>query len=502
MSNAITWLGIVIGTAGFLFQYFRSRSSGASARAGTEPAMMLALVLTILFWGISMFQQPPFSSGQTLGLGFLIGGLSGVIAGFLGARLTPQEAMTPASGRISSHAMSFLALLTCSVTFLLFRGNPQWAMIGYAIGAVMAGILYRYFVPAISVFGNNMETWALFSVVVSSGIVIAILHFNQPFLRIWWALPILVATTALIASFIGMELQKGEGLSGIPTLVSGAVTIVLCTIFAWRLVADWNLLGGAVAGIISMAVVAWISATCPGADHIRKRGVNVSALVTFAVVGFVVVAFRIWSGLGIAIGLIAAWSVISPNLSTDSPVSRTMIDAFSLGTAVLLFRLFIESYAPELGRIDLRIHYTFIGALIGILLPMILIPSISSAGEERPKLVRVAAMGLIAAAAPLLIFLIWEIKAVLGFMFGVTACSALLCFLRVSGECTEAGMCRYPGALLILGAELTTIQFVGPLAGLDLTRTIRIVILAAAVVAAIAYFAVSESGACTASEES
>ena len=98
------------------------------------------------------------------------------------------------------------------------------------------------------------------------------------------------------------------------------------------------------------------------------------------------------------------------------------------------------------------------------------------------KLARIGFIGLCAATSPILLYLIWEIKVVLGFVFGLPLAAALLLLTELQAERRATCVGSYSVALLAVGAQLTAIQFIQPLTGLELTRAIRIWVLAAVVV--------------------
>jgi hypothetical protein len=211
------------------------------------------------------------------------------------------------------------------------------------------------------------------------------------------------------------------------------------------------------------------------------------------VTAFVVVAFKLWSGLGIAVGLIAAWTLVlgrgngvMESWSNGNPTLQhsSTPAVLSLALVALLFRLFVQEYRFEIGSGDFRIHYTFVGAMLGAVLPFLFASSIARLKDsdgDRRLLASVCLVGLIAAATPILLYVVWEIKVVTGWIFGSTAAVAFLLMARLaSGKDDALARCSSIG-LLVAGAQLVAIQFVSPLIDTELTRALRIWVLAAAV---------------------
>ncbi len=506
MDVVIGWLGLGIGLAGCIVTYLMLATAGpcAASDAGKRRSRWVAgvtLLTALIFWAISMQQRTPFSTGQTLGLGFLIGGISGSIAILLGQRLAFPHNDSARLNRLAVHSIMFFALFDVSLVYLIFHGNPHWALIGFSIGAVMAAILSRAASDDAALGAIHIEMWAVFGISIAVGIVLAAQHFDQSALRIWWSLPILLAVTVMLASFVCAELRLSRFLS---TLISVFLTIGLSAIYSWRIVEDWSLLGVVAAGIAAAAIISWVTRSLNRAGD-RSYGLEAASASALLVVAFIVAAFKLWAGLGIDIGLIAAWSIALQLFDTAdpssadasdgmAPVSYALHGALSLGLMILLFKVFGDLYRPELGNTDLRIHYTFIGALLGIILPLIFASAITrqrQSSTDMRVLAGIALIGLVSAVAPILLYLVWGIKVVLGLVFGVTASAAFLYILRLSREC-EGGLLRNCSVgLLVIGMQLSAIEFVRPLVDLDLTRYTRIWILSGAVLIVALWFVVA-----------
>ena len=456
MDTGLGWLGAVVGLAGCIATFFMSSSPpGGNGKARSSAG--LTFILTIIFWAIAMQRNAPFSTGQTLGWGLLIGGLCGTAAILLSGRLGEQRPL-------ALQSVLFLALFGASLTYLIFHGYPQQAMIGFAIGTVLAGILGYYSLES----ADLIQSWALFGVALAAGVVLAVEHFNQAAERAWWPLPILIGTTVLVAAFAVNAL--GDKLRRASAIVVPALVIILSALYAWRIYHAWELLEVVAVGIVVAALVRWLDA--------YKPSPGVSALL---VVAFVTAAFKLWAGLGIAVGLLAMWSFEQ---------KRSTQGIISLGLAFLLFKLFTDQYASAVRATDLSIHYALIGAALGIIVPYLLI----SALNGRRSMVLIALIGFAMAISPIVLYFVWETKAVFGYLFGLTA--SLIVQMLMGEERRSVG-------LLVVGAQLMAIQFMSTLLPLELTRVTRVWVLGIVVVAgAIALmFVPSQAGAVSSSAE-
>ena len=76
----------------------------------------------------------------------------------------------------------------------------------------------------------------------------------------------------------------------------------------------------------------------------------------------------------------------------------------------------------------------------------------------------------------------------MGFSFGLAAATVFMLLSRLSD-----GDVKYSIGLLAVGAQLTAIQFVQPLLGMELTRGVRVSVLAAVVVLAVLWLGLSSA---------
>ena len=495
------WLGVGVGAFGCVAMYLMAggapRGDASSDRQIAWRSVCATLIATLVLWSVAMLSRTPFSPGQGLAFGFLIGGVTGAAAILLSFRLSRVTAIQESirSSRLATLSNIFLALFSVSIAYSLFASNPWEPLMGFAMGAAMAAILHSYMQrTTLSELAISTETWALFSITIAAGVLLAMRHFDLTTQRMWWPVPILIAASLAVADYIGIELASLGSLRDKPgksLFVAGLIATVLVggltAIYSFSIFHAWELLEVVGVGLIIGGVIClllWTLARASGAAD----GLEAGAACVLMVVAFVTVAFKLWAGLGIGLGLLGIWAIAIPGLAGTRRISdderASFANSLSLplifGLVVLLFKLFLENYHHDLRMTDIQTHYTFIGALLGATLPFLFCAGLIRLRNARATklIIGVGMMGVAAAAAPLLLLVLWGIKAALGFSFGLTAAMAFMTYARLAN-----GDDRYSAGLLAVASQLTAIQFVGPIMALEMTRGIRIIVLTVAVVA-------------------
>lgn len=500
MNVGLGWLGVGVGAVGCVATYMmaggRMPSSAGDETARNRRIAWLAagttVVLTLIFWAIAMQRRVPFSPGQKLAFGWLIGGLTGTVAILLSFRLSEmalqqtQHADTSLrSRRLIALSNLFYGLFAVSIVYAIFANDVWDAMSGFAMGAAMAAILHTGTQCATSrTLPISSETWALFAITIAAGVILASEHFDVTQLRAWWAMPILLATTITVASYIGIELasigrlrEKVGASHALAALVASVVIMGLAAIYAWKLYGQWQLLEVVVVGLGIAAVIGWIAAALVR-DPSEAAGMEAGAACVLLVAAFATVAFKLWAGLGIATALLAAWTIAIPSLGdreSNGHVRDTLIWPLYLGLSIVLFKLYIQAYGADLHRSDLGIHYTFIGAMLGVITPFILAAAIARVRQEWPEqysIGAVALIGLVAAASPLIPSVLWEARSGMGFVFGLTAAMVFMLLSQFSADT------KYSVPLLVIAGQLTAVQFTRLIIDFEATRAVRIWVLA------------------------
>ena len=493
MSVGLGWLGIGVGAIGSAWLFVlgcRGKSDNPSdaERQSEWLYAAVALAITLIFWAIGIRIEPP---GLSLAWGWLIGGVAGAIAIIISNRLNWAIQNAPIRiKRLASLSILFYGLLATSLVYILFPHEPVNALIGFAIGAIMAAILQGGLLSSTNA-AVRVEDWAIFSITLAAAIVFSVMHFEDAQYKNWWSIPILLATSVLLASYVSIELTTNSSLRDKPgrsypigVLISAIIVAGLTALYSWKIVGTMQLLGVVAVGLVIGAAIGWLAASI----QTPESRTQASALCVVLLVALPTASFKLWGGLGVALGLLAAWTVLVPVLCEQGSeqalglVRHLLRLALCLGLAMLLYRLFTVQYAGELRRIGLQTHYTFIGALLGIVLPFVIVDWATTLRGPASTIFRLLFTGIVAAAAPLAVFLLWQTTAVLGFVFGLTAA---LAFTMLSRRSERDDI--FPIGLLAIGAQLVAIQFIAPLMEADMVRLTRVYVLVGLLIATIAW---------------
>ncbi len=476
--------GVVLGLLGFVVSLARCRAVGKVETAGGSPWMAIgaALLITVVFWGWAMKTRAPYSPGQTLAYGFLIGGILGAFAIGFRAHL----GVAAAGARLN--AMSFLALLGAFITLLIFRGYPENALIGFAIGSVMTVIVAAVFGGERAAITVDGVCYALVSAVLSVATVMAVYRYDTVLKREFWSLPICCGMIALLASLVASEIRSGAfaklsaaAARWLSALISAVLTLGITAIVAWRAVGDMRLFHAAAVGAVVFGIAAWL---LDRGDDDKLVGPEKSAFAAVLVVAFFMVEFKLMAGMGIGMGLIAAWSVLSLLLpreaseGNEAGVSTALTGLFAFGATILLLRLYIEQYRYDIGTRELEMHLSLIGSMIGAFLPMMLAACALRGAFGAVRLPRwmIAmqglAAGLAAALAPVAVYMMWETRALTGLCFGLALGVGVLLALARSADEFDAKRLLL-AVLFAAGALLVACQFGDFLLKLEITKVMK-----------------------------
>ncbi len=273
-------------------------------------------------------------------------------------------------------------------------------------------------------------------------------------------------SAVLAAVILSSGLSRGS--LWIRMLIGGAVTLALTAIFAWKLLPEWPYFYAVAAGVVTFAIVAWLGG-------LSDKSGKAAAAVAILTAAFAAVGFKLLAGFGIGIGVTAACVLMIPAAasklrqeteeSCDAAIFDWLCGALYVGAAIVLLRLFIENYASEIRGVDMRVHYTFVALAIGAMLPFLLAAVIPAAGRKCMlcKATGAAAIGLVAAAVPLIATAVWGFKAALGFVIGTIIAQM---FVLLDGGALHENAKR-AAAVVIAAAQVSAAILCGVIAPLS-----------------------------------
>lgn len=491
---------------------------GTSLRAISDGLRSLASLNVHRFWiftlavGVVLFlftlpSAPPFAAGLTLGWGFLIGLVLGLYA-VVQASCAPEDAgwASQGVGVLSAGALGPALVL------LVFRGYPNDALMGCALGAVfvacVASSCARPMYAAMAesdrtalAWHRGVEVFAVATVVGAIGSALAIHHFPRPNAAAeaggYWAFPaLMVAVGALASAIVAGEwtkrLRRHRGL-----IVGGlaAVVVVLATVLlGQRLLRSlsWDL---PLIGALAVGFVLWALGHAAGeepGDDFRPVGLAFgAALLALAVIA---AAFKALHGYGEALALLAALPIAAMAYLGAQREREPVAESIAMGALCMIllmamYRLFLE----QVGRgwsLDYQRHYDYFAVILGVAACFGLLSVAAGAREavERarahgrglvaPLLARTTLLGVAVAAVPPVLGAVWGVKAVGAFVAGLVIAEAtwimLVAWTRGQDRADAVAVAPH---LFFMAALLVAIQFSPQVLSLELTRAHKIIIV-------------------------
>ena len=440
-------VGVLAAAVSLLLPLLSGRRLAFPDRPRALSALALGLALTALLFLLTLPTTPPFSPGQRLGVGFLIGGVFGLLAaaGCLGLARR-EEPYWPYPGIL---ALS-LALAAVSLAFLLFGGDPGSALLGCALGFGMIAGLTRLMMGGEGL--HSLEAAAALAATLAAACLLAAAHFDKPALRGWWAFPLALAATWVLAQAVahaGAATKRSPAIRvAAAALLAAVLTLLGGLLLARRLGPLDPLAALLVTGFVTAALIVWLTNALAGEPQVRGPALP-AALSALLMLFALVLGFKLLQGFGAGLALLGAWAVIASGLARGGARSFLPIQMLIFGANFLLLRLFLERIGAGPGDVQPDLHYTLIGVLLGALLPVV---SLSLCA--RPGLGRTLLLGLLTAASPLILVTLWGPDAAVGLLLGLIVAPALAVVTQPEAESWLA-----PAGLVSLGLALVTVQF-------------------------------------------
>lgn len=477
MESTLAWISLGVGILAAVLAFLEGiilAPTSRRERLRIAPTLYLGIAFTIVFFLLTLPNQPPFSVGLHLGWGFLIGAAAVLVAAFVSTHIgRPDRAYWPYPAGL----VMPLLLVAVSLVVLIFRGDPVDALIGCALGTVVIAGIVRTTIPAdpttgdaaqssrASLFSLSQEAAAIIAVTITAGCALAVYHFNENTLRGWWAFPLALMALWVVGQTIANLVCARPSLAKPSFLwpaIAAALSFVLVLVIGWRLGAKLQpaesvqllILGGSV----TAGLILWLGIALKGMPW--SRAIQAHALSAALAIFVVVVSFKLLAGFGAAVALIAAWGIAGAVLGLKGSSPRMLSQALAVGASLLLLRLFLERSGSEVGETELSLHYTLIGVIIGVLLPFVYSSLRLRWGAGRTLLV-----GGLAAASPIVLLTLWGPDAALGLLAGLVGAQAIALLLMPLSELNpEAAVWQAPAPLLAILAGLVVVQFTQPFA--------------------------------------
>lgn len=501
MERMLAGIGLGIGVLAALLSLLVPSALGIwgakQGRPRITKGLLLGSVLTALLFLATFREGYPFSPGHRLGWGLLIGGLAALLSALGAARLPgPSVGYWPYPSVLAS-ALSLSAL---SLTLILFPGDPVDGLLGCALGIVMViGILRclpsEESPSALGDFGPALEAGAGVAVTLAAACCLAVYHFHRTDMRGWWAYALALAAFWLLGHLLSYIAAAQRSAARYPVLLlllasalGIALVIALGAMLGARLEPAEKLTLLLASGVVTAALIAWLSLTAAAADHTLLRAIQTGGLAAILVLVLLIVGFKALAGFGAAVALIAGWGVAIAALSYGGAAAQIPMQALALGASFLLLRLFLERFGAGLGDVDLSVHYTLIGLVIGALLPLVF-----SALYPRPGVGRAIVLLVLGVLSVPAVLALWGLDAVLGLLLGLIAAQGIVVLARLvvplaptPTESPEHADWVAPAGILGLGIALVAVQFSQPLAFLyEVPRAAKVYIAGATALAAL-----------------
>lgn len=562
MDTAILWIAVGVSVLGLLFAALFPAMPPETAHAANVPlgpgraerlawqsALLLGALLAGACFALTRPTAPPWSEGQGLGIGLLLGAGGALLAAGLLYRVyarvfdaphAPSPGGLLLSGISSAVGMLSLALLPVTLAVLLGRASLLDTLNGVVLGALLVVIIARLRLGMRPGAGGALpdaaplDGWLLFTAALAAGVAFGFRHFPAaaPAARLApLALgSLLLVTTLLGAGLFGSGAAPGRALAaigGLATLVTAALALVAFPrLLAVEGAAAVTLLG---AGTVALVVLLfWAQGDAPsGSEGAREKedlpptgyGVENGALVGLMALGLFVVAFQWLRGFGVALALLGTWGAGAAALAAlcwegaarvgaarwASPPGVDVERLGSLARALhrflgilllfLLFRLFLERTRPLATDLSLTVHFTFVGLMVGVMAPLVLTAVLQRAARRGADgtaawLVLASGVALWMVAVPAAVGVAWGARSLVGLLAGLIVASVTA--LSSAGPVERRDAVATLPLLAMVGLATVMIQGAHLLSPLGiLERPIRVGVLLSVALAGLLWVAVA-----------
>jgi hypothetical protein len=483
MERNLLWSTFIIGCAGWLGTVLLTLSRRPRGeKAIGLPFLVIAVLLPLVVYVVTLPDKPPFGVGQGWGRGFVIGSVGSLLATWvlMQARAAladvRRRSLRPAA---AVAAPLFLALVAVATPLLFMRATIIDALVGVAMGwfcvsfvlflglagtsishylSVVAGIGFTVTLCAVTALGIYREpitpgiargAWSTLAMLLACGVPLSLLLS---------ALMVRVLVRPASGNPIN-RLFAGVGRRYFPDTDSDALAgrgygIVLCgvlllalgNVLSLKLIEEPRLFSVILLGVLTGLVTWWLaheSRPATAATEETMMPGSLSPLAALVMLCAFMVSYQLLQGFGAGLMLLAAWmslalalpgalqdegdyaeSAVVPQFwSTPLALSRVLMFA----TVLLLYRVFSMRFRDDLHGVALTDHYALFGFLAGAMTPGLLAgllwsPVLVLAEGKNlagARLGRLLLVAVLALAVPAAILVLWGAKCALALLAGL-----------------------------------------------------------------------------------
>jgi hypothetical protein len=413
-----------------------SRGSGETRSPVAVSRLLIGVLLAVIAFVLCLPGRFPFSTGQQLGYGVLLGLAAAVLAVIVVRVARPSDDY--AARVAAAAAAGGAAIIWVAITEMIFHGDPSYALLGGLAGGLLTVLPMAWEREEIELkaFGSALLLTGL-------GSLLAIARYELAPQRAFWPLPTMPLASGMLGAVVG-ALLLGRGRSarwgtvllviaveaaaclGSRALLQRHDHITLTPQFTYLLVLGWA----------AFLLIALISGPA------ERRPFSVVAPGLLAVT-MLIIAFNIAGGYGAAL-VVAAGLPVAVALRREN--GGAPLWAIALGILFLAYRLYLANFEESFrGAMTLEFgrHYVFVGLAAGLLwigatlrsaysAEVAEATSATKAGSEAPslrstssaRLTRRSSGGLAAQLAglallPAVLFMVFGYEGLLGLVLGL-----------------------------------------------------------------------------------
>lgn len=385
----------VLSGGSWIWRLFRVK--GQRFETDLLKRLLTAIGISTLISLATIPSAPPFQPHHSFGIG-LLGSLIGASLAFW-------------VGILKSRIwLSYLGVLVPFIVPLIFHpGNPFPSLFGLMVGMVLVWFC----------LGNIWNSYGLTAISLAVAVGLARLHECPTItdVHFWQSLPLWLG----ISGWLGIGFlrswqrywQKELGTFG--SVLTSSVILVLGAVLISYWSEDWR--------FSSIALLTCFAAIIA----LKIQQTELPDLTALLWVGLLIVSFaaipetegmRLLSGYGASLAAVSLAWIAAGRGKERNP----LLHGAALMVTFALFRLFFETHPLRAPRADLYTHYTFVGFLLGAIIPALLMRWM----EQERRFLRELVVGFWAAFSPIIFGAIWGVKAVVGYLAGTIATTLLI----------------------------------------------------------------------------